>query len=68
MRESLQEIVKSYGSRQKSKKVFRIFCRVLGCAVAFATTYALILPAITMEKTTFCGLEEHTHVQSCYQQ
>jgi LPXTG-motif cell wall-anchored protein len=34
--------------------------------VVFCTTYALILPAITLERTTYCGLEEHTHTEECY--
>ena len=34
--------------------------------VVFCTTYALILPAITME--TKCDIPEHTHTESCYTQ
>ncbi len=37
----------------------------LAAAVVFCTTYALILPAITMEKVQ-CPLEEHTHTEECY--
>lgn len=40
--------------------------RILAAVVVFCTTYALILPAITMEKEPFCGLEEHEHTSSCY--
>lgn len=40
--------------------------RTMGCIVAFVTTYALILPAITMEQNAFCGYEEHIHTESCY--
>lgn len=38
---------------------------VLWCVVVFCTVYALILPAITMEKSG-CGLPEHTHTAACY--
>ena len=38
----------------------------LSCVVVFCTTYALILPAITMENQAYCGYEEHTHDDSCY--
>lgn len=38
----------------------------LACVVVFCTTYALILPAITMEQTPHCGLEEHQHSDYCY--
>ena len=34
--------------------------------VVFVTTYSLILPAITMERKTFCGKEEHKHTEECY--
>lgn len=36
----------------------------LSSAVVFCTTYALILPAITMEGQ--CRLPEHTHEEGCY--
>ena len=39
----------------------------LSCVVVFCTTYALILPAITMENQAYCGYEEHTHNEECYQ-
>lgn len=39
---------------------------MLAAIVVFCTTYALILPAITMETTYFCGKEEHTHTDDCY--
>lgn len=41
---------------------------ILACLVVFCTTYALILPAITLEKTPNCGKTEHTHDESCYAQ
>ncbi len=39
------------------------------CLVVFVTTYALILPAITMESTpdTYCGIAEHIHTDDCYE-
>ncbi|MGM9660455.1 MAG: hypothetical protein ACI3WQ_07635 [Faecousia sp.] len=39
----------------------------LACVVVFCTVYALILPAITLEKSG-CELPEHTHTQECYTQ
>jgi len=38
---------------------------VLACIVVFCTTYALILPAITLEKSA-CEKTEHTHTADCY--
>ena len=34
--------------------------------VVFCTTYALILPAITMEQSYACGIEAHEHTPECY--
>lgn len=52
------------------KRRRRIWARAVGalaCVVVFCTTYALILPAITLERTA-CGQEEHTHTEDCYDQ
>lgn len=38
----------------------------LAAVVVFCTTYALILPALTMEKQ--CDIPEHTHSEACYTQ
>ena len=40
----------------------------LACVVVFCTTYALILPAITLSREAYCGIEEHTHSDACYEQ
>ena len=40
--------------------------RAMACVVAFCTAYALILPAITMERDE-CTLTEHVHSESCYE-
>lgn len=52
--------------KQNKRKRWHKFVGALACVVVFCTSYALILPAITMEKTTYCGQEEHIHVESCY--
>lgn len=51
---------------KRRRRVWSRFVRVLAMVVVFCTTYALILPAITMEKSAVCGLEEHTHSEACY--
>lgn len=38
---------------------------VLASIVVFCTTYALILPAITMNRELICTLPEHTHDEAC---
>lgn len=39
---------------------------IMGTLVVFCTAYALILPAVTMGKETYCGQEEHQHTEDCY--
>ena len=38
----------------------------MASVVVFCTTYALILPAITMSNELICGLEAHTHTEECW--
>ena len=52
--------------KHKRKKIWQKFVLFLCSAVVFCTTYALILPAITMEDKTICGAVEHLHDESCY--
>jgi len=52
----------------KQKKWWQRGVRTLAMLVVFCTTYALILPAITMEAEVVCGLESHAHTDSCYTQ
>ena len=42
--------------------------RFLASGVVFCTNYALILPAITMNREAVCGLEAHEHTPECYVQ
>ena len=54
----------------KGKRQHRLWKQVvslLACLVVFSTTYMLILPALTMEQTAYCGIEEHHHDDSCYE-
>lgn len=66
------------GQARQRRKVWRYVVSVLACLVVFCTTYALILPALTLEKgtqsddisdrTPLCTLESlgvHTHTADC---
>lgn len=53
-------------TKNRRRRSWRSVVTVLAAIVVFCTTYALILPAITMEKQPTCGMEEHTHDQGCY--
>ena len=55
-----------YKKRRRLRKQWQKVLSVLGCLVVFCTTYALILPAITQERETFCGMEAHSHSKACY--
>ena len=66
VRDSLLAEARQYRDHQRRRRFWKKIVSVLGCAVVFCTTYALILPAITMEQETICGLEEHIHDESCW--
>ena len=53
-----------YASAHRHKRRWYQVMTCLAAAVVFCTTYALILPAITLEKQ--CALPEHTHTEACY--
>ena len=63
----LQKAIKLNKARRR-RKYLRRFVGVMGVAVTFVTTYMLILPAITMEKQAYCGLDAHAHTDACYSQ
>ena len=55
-----------YTQRHRRRKRWQKVVTCLAAVVVFCTTYALILPAITMEKQ--CEIPEHIHTQACYTQ
>ncbi len=57
---------KEWLRQSKKKKIRRGVLSFLACFVVFCTVYAMVLPAITMDNTTFCAMEEHTHTDDCY--
>lgn len=61
----LQQAIK-LTKQYRRRKHWQQFVRITAAAVVFVTTYALVLPAITMEKETLCGQQEHTHTEECY--
>ena len=56
-----------YSRKHRRRKAWQRIVASLACVVVFVTTYMLILPAITMEQTTYCGLEEHQHSDECWE-
>ena len=51
------------GAHRRKRRWYQV-TTCLAAVVVFCTTYALILPAITLEKQ--CALPEHTHTEACY--
>lgn len=58
--------IEQYTKRNRNRSFWRKVVRFLAGCVVFCTTYALILPAITMEQPTFCEFTEHAHTEECY--
>ena len=62
----MSNTVSSYKNNHKKGNKRRVFLTVLASIVVFLTTYALIIPAVTMNATLICKIPEHTHGPSCY--
>lgn len=55
-----------YVKRRRRSSAWRKFVRFMACVVVFCTTYALILPALTLENNA-CPRTEHIHSDDCYE-
>lgn len=66
MKQDALEDAEKYRKEHQRKNRWYKVVTCLAAVVVFCTTYALILPAITME--TKCDIPEHTHTDSCYTQ
>ena len=53
--------------QNRRRKRWQKTVSILACLVVFCTVYALILPALTAEADIYCGKEEHTHTDACYE-
>lgn len=65
--EAVQKLVEKFLYIRQQNSRWRHIVTCLAAAVVFVTTYALILPAITLSKP-LCGLEEHQHNKDCYEE
>ena len=66
MKTLIRRIKKILVGRRLQGQLRRVIS-VIACVVVFATTYALVLPAITMESLAQCGIEAHEHTAGCYE-
>ena len=69
MKNNIVAQVQMHNRASHRRRVWHRVVTTLACLVVFVTTYALILPAITLESTpdTYCGQTEHTHTDACYE-
>ena len=68
MQKEMRQKTAKYVVRYHRRRRWRKAVSVLACVVVFCTTYSLILPAITLENTVYCGMETHQHTEECYEQ
>ena len=66
MRKEKVQGAEQYMARNHRRRIWQRVVGALACVVVFFTTYALILPAITMETPAICGFEEHSHTEECF--
>lgn len=67
MDRKIQSIAEKKLKAKRKRKIWQKIVAVATCGIVFCTTYALILPAITMEHDdVYCGIEAHQHAESCY--
>lgn len=69
--QKIKKMYKGFQTAHQKHKAWQRVVTILACFVVFCTTYALILPAITMDTTAdpnaiFCGNEAHRHGENCY--
>lgn len=63
----IAEAERYLSSQHKDKRRSQVL-RVLAVLVVFVTIYALILPAVTMSNEVECGMAEHVHSESCWEE
>ncbi len=67
MEDRIQPMVENYQKEHRTKMTWHSVIRVLAYIVVFCTVYALILPAITWDRTLVCEKTEHVHTDECYE-
>lgn len=67
MKLTMKKRFESYAKNYKRRKSWQRVVSMLTCIIVFCTTYALILPAITLSGEATCGMDEHVHSDACYE-
>lgn len=68
MEDKILSVTHNIEKKRKKRKIWKSIFTTLAAIVVFCTTYALILPAITKERTSYCGHEAHAHEEACYEE
>ena len=66
MDQKLLHSTQPYNARQRKSKTWQSLVRLLACVTILVTAGALVLPAITQDQKAYCGIEAHTHTESCF--
>ncbi len=56
-----------YLSERKKRRRYKEMVSILVIAVMFSVIFVLAMPASTLEKEAYCGIEEHVHTDECYE-
>ena len=67
----MRALIKKIRQLLKDRRFRKIWYRGISATAAvvvFITTYALVLPAITMETEAKCGIPAHQHTTECYEE
>ena len=67
MRKTLLNRIRRILRNRRLRRMMTRVISIVAALVVFVTTYALVLPAITMEREADCGIEAHQHDDSCYE-
>lgn len=68
MEKGLLPKAQKMNKKHSRRKWYRNVVRVLAAGVVFCTTYALILPALTLTAEPICGVPAHIHTEECWSQ
>ncbi len=68
MQKGTEQQTAGFIAKSRRQRIRKKIVRVLACIVVFCTTYALILPALTLERKQIvldCALSIHQHTDEC---
>lgn len=63
----IQPMAEKFNMQRAKKLRWQKAVTAMAAVVVFCTTYALIIPALTWERTLICEKTEHTHTEACYE-